>query len=380
MLDKLLISCLAVLLALANPIGERAETLLDDESNLASPMELKLLPSKTSPVYLAREGEWQFNLHSYLVHHNGMFWAMWSSGRVDEDSSNQLIRYANSKDGHNWSPAKVLVDDPDGPDKPARWIARGIFTHEGKLAALIAYLEGPRDTPKGRESWAKLRLMRYEWTGSAWKEGGVFLNNCMNNYPPRLLGGKLFMTCRDSFSAMHTALADSPSGGNWTVTKLAGEEPHDRMSEPSWFVDPQGNTHLIFRDARRSKYLYRSVSTDKGKTWPAPVRTNYPDATSKNFTGRLSNGWYYLINNPNQKARDPLAISFSRDGWTFDHPAALRKNMPAQRYPGRSKGGGHSIQYPHAIEHDGSLWVIYSTNKEDIEISEYKISDFGLKP
>jgi hypothetical protein len=31
------------------------------------------------------------------------------------------------------------------------------------------------------------------------------------------------------------------------------------------------------------------------------------------------------------------------------------------------------------MEYDGYLWVIYATNKEDIEVSQFRISDFGLK-
>jgi len=119
---------------------------------------------------------------------------------------------------------------------------------------------------------------------------------------------------------------------------------------------------------------HQSLSKNKGETWTVPVMTNYPDATSKNFTGRLSNGLYFLINNPNQKSRDPLAISFSEDGWTFSKPRALRKQPPARRFSGRAKPD-MSVQYPHAIENQDSLWVIYATNKEDIEISEFRLSD-----
>jgi predicted neuraminidase len=186
----------------------------------------------------------------------------------------------------------------------------------------------------------------------------------------------LFMTCRDSFAQMFTAQA-GPAEERWTVRKLPGEAPADRMSEPSWYVDPQGVAHLIFRDGRGSHFLYTSTSIDQGMTWSAPVRTNYPDATSKNIAGRLSNGWYYLINNPDPARRDPLAISFSRDGWSFTSPMALRKCAPSRRYDGRSKNIG--FQYPHVLERKGSLWVVYSTNKEDIEISECRLSSFPLK-
>ncbi|MEP7361629.1 MAG: exo-alpha-sialidase [Acidobacteriota bacterium] len=350
--------------------------LLRDEGSLKNPMELKLLPSKTSSIYKAEKGGWQFNLHSYITYYDGKFWAIWSSGRVDEDSPSQGIRYATSKDGHSWSESQMLAPDPDGPEGLGRWIARGIFVDGGKLYALTAYMEGGTDVGKRREAWHNLRLMRWVWTGSAWRDMGLYLTNCMNNYPPRLLNKKLFMTCRDSFMQTYAAIAEPSASPKWTTKPLPGTVDH-RFDEPTWHIATDGTVHMIIRDGTRSRYLLRSVSKDNGNTWPEPVRTNYPDATSKNFTGKLSNGWYFLINNPNQNGRDPLAISFSQDGWVFDHPAALRKGAPARRFEGRSKGSG-SIQYPHAIEKDGSLWVIYSTNKEDIEISQFKIADFGL--
>jgi hypothetical protein len=362
----------------ASALAQNPAILLAEPASLSAPKQVKVLASRTSPVYRAQAGQWQFNLHSYITWYDGRFWASWSSGRQDEDSSSQLIRYATSRDGHHWDTPQILVDDPDGEDKPGRWIARGIFVHDGKLLALNAYLEGPRDTPHGRESWTNLRLFHFEWNGNRWVNSGPYLDNCMNNYPPRVLNGRLFMTCRNSFAKMHTARAESASGGGWKVTALAGEPPHDNMSEPSWYTDPNGVAHMIFRDGGRSRFLYRSLSRDGGESWTAPVRTNYPDATSKNIASRLSNGWYFLINNPSQSGRDPLAISFSRDGWVFDQPAALRLNAPELRFPGRSKNR-NSFQYPHVMEKDGSLWVIYSTNKEDIEVSEFKISGFGLE-
>ena len=356
---------------------KRPEVLLADERELASPMELKLATSRTSTVFRAQEGEWQFNLHSYIAWHDGRFWAIWSSGRVDEDSPSQLIRYATSRDGHTWTKSGVLADDPDGPEQPGRWIARGVSVMDGKLVALLARFDGPGASGERKESWSNLRLVRFEWTGKEWQDTGVLVDNCMNNYPPRWLGGGYFMTCRDSFATMHVASSDA-AGRRWDVRRLPGEPPNDRMSEPSWYVDPEGATHLIFRDGRGSGWLFRSISADQGKTWTAPVRTNYPDATSKNIAGRLSNGLYYLINNPRPKNRDPLAISFSKDGWTYGSPLALRKKAPEQRYKGRAKNP-HSFQYPHTLERNGSLWVIYSTNKEDIEISEYPVAGFGLR-
>jgi hypothetical protein len=345
--------------------------LLSDPKLLAAPKQVPVADGRTADVYRAKQGEYQFNLHSYITRFEDKFWAIWSSGLVDEDSNGQLIRYATSKDGHKWSEGAVLTPDPDGMEGPGFYIARGIFAANGKLTALAAYVEGNRERG-GVPGWPGLRLMRFEWDGIKWRASGVFLDNCMNNYPPRKFGGEWFMTCRDSSRKMYFARSANMQNRSWKVTPMPLEGPQDNLSEPSEYTGPDGVAHLIFRDQGRSGRLRHSVSRDDGATWSPAVLTNYPDATSKNFSGRLSSGWYYLINNPDPKSRDPLAISFSRDGWTFSDPKILRTKPPPQRYRGRSKGSG-SFQYPHALEHDGSLWVIYSTNKEDIEIAEYPI-------
>jgi predicted neuraminidase len=346
--------------------------LLAGSKLLAAPKELPVAQGRTTTVYRARQGEYQFNLHSYLTRYEDRFWAIWSSGLKDEDSNGQLIRYATSADGRQWSESQVLAPDPDGMEGPGRYIARGIFTLNGRLTALAAHVEGTREAG-GVPGWPKLRLMRFEWDGGRWREAGIFLDNCMNNYPPRLFGGQWFMTCRDNLRKMYFARSADMANGNWKVTPVPLEGSSDNLSEPSEYVGPDGVAHLIFRDQGRSGFLRHSVSRDNGATWSPAVLTNYPDATSKNFSGRLSNGWYYLINNPDPKSRDPLAISFSRDGWTFSDPKILRTKPPAQRYRGQSKGSA-SLQYPHAMEHAGSLWVIYSTNKEDIDIGEYPVN------
>ena len=372
-----------VLLSRSTPWAERppgeiheAAHLLADPQLLASPDDLPLAKGDTATVYRAEAGAWQFNLHSFIAHHDGKFWAAWSSGRVDEDSSSQLIRYATSSDGKRWSAAQVLAPDPDGEPGPWRWMASGIYEEGGRLFALGSINQGQRDD----KIWADVRLMRFEWTDRGWTENRVVADDCAVYFPPLKIAGRDFFVWRDSRAHFFTAY--SQPDGAWEVTRLPGPLPDYRMSETSAYVDPQGATHLIIRDQGGTRRLYHSISYDAGATWTLPVKTNYPDAVSKNCTGRLSNGWYYLINNPRSegadKGRDPLTISFSRDGWTFGSPMALRKNALPLRYPGKAKGS-RSFQYSHAIEHEGKLWVIYATNKEDIEVTSFNIAEFGLK-
>ncbi|MBI5693162.1 MAG: exo-alpha-sialidase [Verrucomicrobia bacterium] len=362
------------------PPGEKRDpaNLLAEDAALASPMSLPEAPGETATVYRAEAGAWQFNLHSFIAHHEGHFWAAWSSGRVDEDSSSQLIRYATSRDGRLWSEARVLADDPDGEAGPWRWMTSGLYVEDGKLYALGSKNQG--NNPPGGP-WSHAELIRFVWTGTGWREDRKVADNCVVYFPPLRIAGRDFFVWRDSRAWFYTGLA--PAGTNdWEVRRVPGPMPDYRMSETSAYVDPAGVVHLIIRDQGYTRRLYHSLSYDGGGTWTIPVKTNYPDAVSKNLSGRLSNGWYYLISNPKAAGanpRDPLVITFSRDGWSFGHPLALRKNAPALRYKGGAKGS-HSFQYTHAIEQGGKLWVIYATNKEDIEVSAYPLAGFGLPP
>ncbi len=354
-------------------LARRPERLLAPRTSFTS---LPAAAKRHSSVFQGRRNESGFNLHSYIAHHDGQFWAVWSSSRVGEEDPDQRVLYATSRDGHRWSEPRELAADPDGPQGPARWIARGISVEQGKLTALAAYIESADYRLRGRgEVWRGLRLMRFEWTGDRWESRGVYAEDCMNNFPPIRLNGADSLVCRDRRMDVSMALADG--AGGWKRTAIASAPPFDRMDEPTYYATEGGEVHMIIRDNTRSGFLLRALSSDDGRSWSPPVRTNYPDATSKNFPHRLSNGWYFLINNPDPARRDPLAISFSRDGWEFAQPRLVRGSPPARRFEGRAKGSG-TVQYPHAVEHGGSLWVIYSVNKEDIEVAELPIRALEL--
>ena len=93
----------------------------------------------------------------------------------------------------------------------------------------------------------------------------------------------------------------------------------------------------------------------------APEKKNFPDATSKISGLRLRDGRYALVSNPNPKKRDPLTLSISEDGLVFTKMLFLV--------------GGRHIDYPHVIEHDGSLFIAFAGGKQTVEVLKVKLSD-----
>ena len=109
------------------------------------------------------------------------------------------------------------------------------------------------------------------------------------------------------------------------------------------------------------RFLHRAFSIDDGRTWSPPVKTNFPDATSKFCGLRLSDGRYVLVSNPQPKKRDPLTLSISNDGLVFTKMIYLV--------------GGRWIDYPHVIEHDGHLFIAFAGGKQSVEVLKVKLAD-----
>ena len=75
--------------------------------------------------------------------------------------------------------------------------------------------------------------------------------------------------------------------------------------------------------------------------------------------------------------RRMLALALSDDGWTFNRLLKLRLAPDTRaRMPGMHKAPG--FQYPAAVVAHGRLWVIYSVNKEDIELLPIDLEVLGV--
>ncbi len=122
------------------------------------------------------------------------------------------------------------------------------------------------------------------------------------------------------------------------------------------------------RDFTGSCRLGLTWSDDRGDTWSDLLPTNFPNSLSRAFVGRLPDGRYYIVGNNYDILlnRKHMLIALSDDGYVFNKQYKLIGGNTTRRVNGRHKEDGY--HYPNCYAEDDKLFVIYSVNKEDIEV------------
>ncbi len=339
--------------------------------------------AQKSPDY--KEGEklelnrLRLQLHNYLAYHDGKFWCIWSDGPKIEDWPTQEIKYATSSDGLNWSEAKSLTGTPA---EPYAFIARGLWIRDGELLALAAHYKGHGAFGTDKE----LQLQAYAWDKSSgkWVFKSKVYDNAINNFPPQKLPtGDWILTRRDSRFNVTILIGGKEKLDAWDAFPVVkvGEVTGFRPDEPIFWLMPDQSLNALFRDNGGSQRLFHSNSTDNGKSWTTPQLTNFPNSTSKIFSLETSRGYRVMISNANPKlGRRQLHLSISEDGKNFTRMAQLIAPTPPvadgidSLWKKFTQGIG-SLQYPHVIEKDGSLWIAFSRNKLQTEILRVSLDD-----
>lgn len=317
--------------------------------------------------------------HAALAEHDGRLFAAFTAGRCNEDSAGQTILWSASADSREWIRPAVALPPTQGA---RRWTCGGLWPSPDGLKLLAVrydsarYVDGER---RPGQCWENMATEVLRWDGHAWQPEGTLLDDFYANEAPRLLPqGRWMLTGVNGRHDAQVAVSEDPSGKRWRVITLFKRETASqvKLTEPSWFAARDGTLRVLLRDDGGSRRLWLSESRDGGATWSICVPSDLPDAQAKFHALALPNGNTALIGSltAGPLRRRVLTLAFSRDGARFAPPATLRLN-PAEhpRHPGLHKASGY--QYPNAIVAQGRLWMIYSVNKEDIEIAAIRVED-----
>ncbi len=341
-------------------------------------------------LYTASEETGTYSHHSYITWHNGLLVATWSSHLRDEDAPGQRVLMSWSADvGRTWAPWQELFEPHDqvkrraehDPDEDRVLIPNGFAVVDGALYAVAEV-----HVMAGRRGFG--RIARRMDDGDTW--GPAFWTR---THPPAPRPG--FARLMDPSDpailpvaeAINAWLARPEHMPSWeflhhTCHPKAGDG--HRMCEPTqgWQL-ADGTWVQLLRDlgvpgpearASRSFRNYARFSRDDGVTWTPAVRTDVPDAASRSAVCTLPDGTVALINNPGT-GRDPLVLSLSADGLRFDRHAVIAQGAPPGRFKGTAKNPG--FQYPAAVVVEDQLLVMYSVNKEDVEVMRIPVASLG---
>jgi hypothetical protein len=330
-----------------------------------------------------------YNHFAALVFYKGRFFAMWGNSTEGEDAPGQRVLYAWSDQWGKWSAPRELFPAP-GPVKPRsekgiylnpdRWIVIG-----GRLYA-VAYVHGAGSYPIARAVSAHGRpgrpfIVRDLPAGASVP---VFMDSKKEHVgAPR----PSYSSIQDWYRDHHQVSWWARSGEGVPDTGVDGSPLIESFS----YQARDGGSVLCMRSwgtphkPTQNNRLYVSFSDGKGG-WSPAYPTDIPDAPSRAQAVSLADSTVLLIGNQIAWTfdhalyldRDPLTVSVSEDGYTFDRVYALRTGAPkTYRVPG-VKGRNPGFAYPSALVHEGWLYVLYSVGKEDMAISRVPLSAMGL--
>lgn len=180
----------------------------------------------------------------------------------------------------------------------------------------------------------------------------------VKNKPIRLLNGDILAPASlegDTWDAFVDISEDE--GNTWVKSDLVPmrrssyniqmvDYPYDKhrcfgkgVIQPTLWQDESGDVHMMLRST--SSKIFRSDSTDNGRTWNVAYATSLPNNNSGIDLVKLPNGVLVLTYNPTENlpnyykgSRTPLTVSYSEDnGETFKELLVLEDGPGGFAYP-----------------------------------------------
>jgi hypothetical protein len=390
---------------MANAILEEASSPITNRWGEVTPTRLDV---EHIPVFRGREGQ-AFNHQAQLSWDGTRVYATWSScGRDEEEAGQQMLIAVSDDVGHTWSAPTVVA-----PSRPGRHAPSVVVSSGTRVAgdAIVAYYgeweryEANRD--KGREAarWdagghavfdvrTEARVSRD--CGMTWSEPTLVLRNQFGFMPPvATRSGRLVLPAH-----LTCAITDDPMGlSGWRRAGppgLPAEYLDDwyghkrgaailglahRFNEANCYETDDGILHMMLRNETGTR-MGVTESRDNGQTWSKPRLTRFTNSVSRSHFGRLPDARYFCVSCPaparegaapsTRTPRTPVVLALSEDGAVFDRHYVIGDDAQGEpRIPGYLKHGRYG--YPYLVVARDTALMVYSTNKEDINVARFRL-------
>ena len=148
-------------------------------------------------------------------------------------------------------------------------------------------------------------------------------------------------------------------GRTWNKSPVPvdhGKLPGKGIIQPSLWTSGNGSVHMLLRST--GGYIYRSDSSDHGRSWSNAYPTHIPNNNSGIDAARMENGDIVLVYNPvsgDWADRTPIVCSLSKDnGKTWGEGLVLDHE------------DGSEFSYPAVVTKDNEVYITYTWKRRTI--------------
>lgn len=369
--------------------------------------EMTKLPVETALIngYDPKVDTYSFQHHPTLAYFKGKWYAGYSNGVKDEDCPGQKMVFSTSTDFVNWTDPQDIVPIGSAAHRTTNELAemkdlnaKGIVSTQviGGFSVvgdtLCFYYTVGEFYPESFDAngnfrgydAAKYRMQRqygiFSTDGVTWSAPkAVSSLDRYSTFQQSPYGSKKFYSICGF--RIHYANTDALN----PRTKIASAVMSDAqiassrarcpgsLTETSYYQSPDGVLHLMCRS--ETGYIWSATSTDEGKSWSEFYPTNFVSASTMFTHITLPDGRIAWVGSPYYDVRWPLALYVSEDGYNFDKAYILQDKVYEMQQDGWAKGG--PFAYPQLEIQGDYLYVMYTKQKEVVEICRVKLSDIG---
>lgn len=349
---------------------------------------------ETYRVYVpdGTDSAWYYSHHPYVTKFGDNYYVFYSSGRRNEDDVSQRVMMGVSSDFKNWT-TSVLVDSqrPAGAKADSVLTCAGVYLQNGKMNVYyFSYdydesllRENPDGTPLRPKAETGVSLHSVSTAYYITTEDGVHWsapvslgNQVSGNMSPILLEDGEHMIWAGHRNVSYTTDITGTSGWNRSASSIDPSAKHmTDVCESSFYQLSDGTVVMLSRTS--SDNLAACVSFDYGVTWSNSYETDFHSSVSKFMMGKLPDGRYFYLGN-DATSRNDLYIKISTDGVNFSTWYLLGAGTGySQQKTGMYKGGGYGYctYYMDAT----TLYIVYSLEKEGVEVMKVPLSSLGVK-